>query len=91
MRDGTEDDEDIDEFKLSELAHNQAFNGVAQCIICFSHMLQSVVNKLIKHPTIAPLDKVYKIVCKVSSCTVATPALTTLAGKKLVSHCPTSL
>ena len=70
--------------------NNQAFDGVAQRISCFSHTLQLVVNKLIKHPTVAPvLDKVYKIVRKVSSSTVATPALITLTGKKLVSHCQT--
>ena len=83
-------DNDIAEFQESESAHNQAFDGVAQRISCFSHTLQLVVNKLIKHPTIAPvIDKVYKIVRKVNLSTVATPALITLTGKKLVSHCPT--
>ena len=81
--------DEIKNFDEHEDDHSIAFIGWKRNS-CFTHTLQLVVKEFEKAPCFkATLAKAYKIVKKFNSSCKGTEKLVKLAGKKLVSNCPT--
>ena len=82
-------EDEIREFEQFEKAQTQAFPGWKRNS-CFVHTLQLVVKVFEKNPCFkSTIAKAQKIVKKVNKSCKATEMLVRLAGKKLVSNCPT--
>jgi len=93
--DGASEEETIKQFDRCESDHNSALIHLIgwkrNSCSCFVHTLQLVVKQFKKAPCFfkSTFTKAQRIVKKVNKSCKATEMLVKLAGKKLVSNCPT--